>query len=166
MDEPLPIFRAPMRAHNVETPAGAGADFGVARGLVGIGEFVGTTPESLAEAVSALAAANGEKAGRALLRFAGLPAGTCVWTQVADGSYRLGRLRGPWRYDTSAAAHKVGIHHVRRTLWLSSRFGSRDVPAAVARTFARGGRNLQRIHDCEAERRTAALWDEHRGLVL
>jgi len=38
-------------------------------------------------------------------------------------------------------------------------FGEDEVPAAVAETFARGGRNLQRTHDATAERRTAALWD-------
>ena len=32
-------------------------------------------------------------------------------------------------------------------------------PPAVAATIARGGRNLQRTHDAEAERRTAELWD-------
>jgi hypothetical protein len=28
-------------------------------------------------------------------------------------------------------------------------------------TFARGGRNLQRVNDAGAERRTGELWDEH-----
>jgi hypothetical protein len=39
--------------------------------------------------------------------------------------------------------------------------GDDEVPAAVVATFARGGRNLQRIHDADAERRTAELWAEH-----
>ena len=63
------------------------------------------------------------------------------------------------RYDDSPAARAVGIHHVRPTRWLDRPIGDREVPAAVARTFARGGRNLQRTHDEEAERETAALWD-------
>jgi len=32
------------------------------------------------------------------------------------------------------------------------------VPADVAATFARGGRNLQRTHGAAVERRTAELW--------
>jgi hypothetical protein len=50
---------------------------------------------------------------------------------------------------------------VRPAQWLERPFADDEVPAAVARTFARGGRNLQRIHDADAERRTAELWAEH-----
>ena len=101
----------------------------------------------------------GPKAARMLERFADLPEGTFVWTEVADGDYRLGRITGPWRYDDSAGARAVGIHHVRPVRWLGHAVGDREVPAAVAATFARGGRNFQRTHDEEAERQTAALWD-------
>lgn len=75
--------------------------------------------------------------------------------------HRLGRIRGPWRYDDSSAARGLGIHHVRPTVWSPRRFGDDDVPAAVARTFARGGRNLQRTHDHEAERQTVAAWNRY-----
>jgi len=68
------------------------------------------------------------------------------------------RIAGPWRYDDSSHARAVGIHHVRQTLWLDRPFGKDDVPAAVAATFARGGRNLQRIHSGPAEVRTVQLW--------
>ena len=82
----------------------------------------------------------------------------------AENSYFLGRIAGPWRYDDSPAAHEVGIHHVRPALWLDRSFGEHDVPAAVAATFARGGRNLQRIHGEAVERQTAELWQEaHRA---
>ena len=96
-----------------------------------------------------------------LRRFADLPEGALVWTRTADGTYRLGRIAGPWRYDDSAAAHEVGIHHVRPATWLDRRFGEDEVPPAVAATFARGGRNFQRTHGERAERRTAELWKEH-----
>ena len=46
-------------------------------------------------------------------------------------------------------------------VWTRRRTGSSiwdEVPAAVAATFARGGRNLQRTHDAVAERLTAELW--------
>jgi hypothetical protein len=154
----LPIFRAPMRSRVRDAPAGAGAEFGIAHGVVGIGEGVNGRPQSIAEAILAVAQAHGEKAGRMLARFADLPDGTFVWTRQLDGSYRLGRIGGAWRYDDSSAAREVGIHHVRPTVWSPRPFGDDDVPAAVARTFARGGRNLQRTHDHEAERQTAAAW--------
>jgi hypothetical protein len=155
-----PIYRAPMRARTVEAPPGAGADFGVEHGVVGIGERVDPAPATLEEAVRALVAAHGEKAGRMLAHFAALPEGTFAWTQQAGGSYRLGAISGPWRYEDSAAARAVGIHHVRPTAWSPRRFGVLEVPAAVGRTFARGGRNFQRTHDPEAERLTGDYWEQ------
>jgi hypothetical protein len=152
-----------MRSRIRETPAGAGAEFGIAHGVVGIGERVAGRPPSVAEAILAVTQAHGEKAARMLARFAGLPDGTFVWTQERDGAYRLGRIDGAWRYDNSSAAHEVGIHHVRPTVWSPQRFGDGDVPPAVARTFARGGRNLQRTHDHEAERQTIAAWNRYGG---
>lgn len=157
-----PIYRAPMRARDRDAPAGAGAEHGLRHGLVGIGDaLAGPAPSSLDDAVAAAAEQHGEKAGRLLRAFAEVPDGTFVWTRVGDGTYRLGRIDGAWRYDDAPAAHAVGIHHVRPATWLDRPFGDDDVPAAVAATFARGGRNFQRTHDEPAERRTAALWDAH-----
>ena len=157
------IYRAPMRPRDRDLPAGAGAEYGLTYGLVGIGDALAEPAaggmRALDDAVAA-AAERGEKAGRMLRRFAELPDGAFVWTRVGDGSYRLGRIAGPWRYDASAAARAVGIHHVRPADWLDRPFGDHEVPPAVAATFARGGRNLQRIHDAGAERATAALWDD------
>lgn len=155
------IYRAPMRSRVRDAPAGAGAEHGIAHGLVGIGEALAATPATLDDAVAAAGEHFGAKAGRMLRRFAELPDGTSVWTRLGDGTYRLGRIAGPWRYDSSAAAQAVGIHHVRPAVWLEQPFGEHDVPTAVAATFARGGRNLQRTHDAEAERRTAELWAEY-----
>jgi hypothetical protein len=152
------IFRAPMRPRDRELEPGAGGEHGLAQGLVGIGDALPEAPGALDMAVEAAARAHGEKAGRMVRRFAEVPEGAFVWTRVGDGSYRLGRLVGPWRYDDSAAARAVGIHHVRPADWLDRPFGAHAVPPAVAATFARGGRNFQRIHDAGAERATAALW--------
>jgi len=138
-----PIYRAPMRARDRDLPRGAGAAYGLEHGLVGIGD------------------GQGPKAARMVEHFADLPEGTFVWTEVADGDYRLGRITGPWRYDDSAGARAVGIHHVRPVRWLDHAVGDREVPAAVAATFARGGRNFQRTHAEEAERETAALWNSY-----
>jgi hypothetical protein len=90
----------------------AGARFGLERGLVGIGDALDTPPRPLDGAIAAARASHGDKAERMLRRFAALPEGTVVWT-AADGRFHLGRIRGPWRYDRSAGATAVGIHHVR-----------------------------------------------------
>ena len=82
-----------------------------------------------------------------------------MWKRATDGAYHLGRIAGPWRYEDSRGARDVGIHHVRPARWLDRPFGPDEVPAAVAETFARGGRNLQRTHSAAAERRTAELWE-------
>ena len=130
-----------MRARDHDAPAGAGAEFGLAHGLVGIGD------------------GPGENAARIVRRFAELPDGTFVWTRTADGAYHLGRISGPWGRANSPAARAVGIRHVRPATWLDRPFGEDAVPAAVAATFARGGRNFQRTHPESAERRTSELWE-------
>ena len=150
-----------MRARDRDAPGGSGAAFGLDRGLVGIGDALPSPPASLDDAVEAATEAHGAKAGRMLRRFAELPDGAPVWTRDASGAYRLGRIAGPWRYDDSAEARETGIHHVRTATWLERPFGDDEVPPGVAATFARGGRNLQRIHGEHAEQRTAELWDEH-----
>jgi hypothetical protein len=135
-----PIYRAPMRARDLDLPAGTGAEYGLARGVVGIGS------------------GRGEKAARALHRFATLPSGVFVWTRDRAGDYHLGRIAGPVREDRSQAAIAVGIAYVRDTTWLARAFKEAEVPSAVAQTFARGGRNFQRTHDSQAERMTAEIW--------
>ena len=152
------VFRAPMRARELDLPAGVGAAHGIAHGRVGTGDARDEPPARLDDAVRAATAAYGEKAGRMLERFAALPEGTFVWTRLADDTYRLGRITGPWRYDDSGAARAVGIHHVRDAAWLERPFGDDIVPGAVAATFARGGRNVQRIHGDDVDAATAALW--------
>jgi hypothetical protein len=150
-----PVFRAPMRARDRDVP---GADFGLEHGVVGTGDVLERPPRTLDDAVAAAARTHGAKAARMLERFAGLPDGTFVWTRGSEGAYHLGRLAGDWRYDDSREAHEVGIHHVRPATWLDRAFAEDEVPPAVAHTFARGGRNLQRINDALAEARTAELW--------
>jgi hypothetical protein len=134
-----------MRARDLEVPAGAGAEYGLSAGVVGIGP------------------GRGEKAARMLHRFATVPTGDFVWTRDRAGDYHLGRIAGAVREERSPAALAVGIVHVRDTTWLARAFRETEVPSAVARTFARGGRNFQRTHDREAERVTAEIWLRQRG---
>jgi len=164
--EPEPVHRAPMRARNRDdVPEGAGAEHGLRHGLVGIGERLSAVPDSVSEAVAAAADQDGEKAGRMVRRFAELPSGTLVWTREGGGGFRLGRITGPWRYDVSSDAVTVGIHHVHDARWLPRTFTEDEVPAAVAETFRRGGRNFQQTHDEDAEHRTAELWAAHEDLA-
>ena len=128
-----PVFRAPMRARAHDAPPGFGADYGVAHGIVGIGD----TAEARID------------------RFAAVPDGAFAWTRDTDGVYWLGRVTGPLR---RAARNAAGLTHVRATEWLDRPFGGHEVPAGVAATFARGGRNFQRTHGDAVERRTAELW--------
>ena len=141
MPDATPIYRAPMRARDLDVPAGVGAEYGIAHRVVGIG------------------AGRGDRAARMVHRFATLPDGVFVWTRDTRGAYHLGRITGPPREDRTADARAVGIRHVRPAAWLDRTFDESEIPAAVARTFARGGRNFQRTHDADGERQTAELWE-------
>lgn len=131
-----------MRARELELPAGAGADWAVPRGLIGIG------------------ASAGERGARLLHRFATVEDGALAWTRHSDGSYRLGRIAGAVRRVESPA----GIVHVRPAQWLPEAVGEREAPPRVAYAFARGGRNFQRIRDAEVEEVSERLWHQ-RGPV-
>jgi hypothetical protein len=135
-----PVFRAPMRARGHDAPPGAGAARGLALGIVGIGDTAETR----------------------IRRFAAVPDGAFVWTRDTDGMYWLGRLSGPVHPAGGAAHEEAGLTHVRATDWLDRPFGEDEVPAAVAATFARGGRNFQRTHGDAVERRTAEIWSAAR----
>jgi hypothetical protein len=147
-----------MRSREREVTPYEGARFGVERGVVGIGEPLEVDPVEIEEAAEITAVTYGPKAARMLRRFASLPEQTLVWTRTDDDAYRLGRIAGSWRWDGSTAARAVGIHNVRDTQWMPRTFSGDEVPAAVVATFDRGGRNLQRTHDHEAERRSEELW--------
>lgn len=129
------VFRAPMRARgHDDVAAGAGAELGLARGVVGIGDAD----------------------ERRIARLAALPEGAYVWTRDREGAFWLGRVEdGAVR---AAPRNDAGLTHVRAVSWLDRPFGDDDVPAAVAASFARGGRNLQRVRDPSAAPATAALW--------
>ncbi len=155
-----------MHARNRDdVPEGAGAEHGLRHGLVGIGERLAAVPDSVSEAVTAATDQDGDKAGRMVRKLADLPPDTLVWTRDGEGGFHLGRIAGPWRYDVSEHAVAVGIHHVRDVRWLPRTFTAEEVPAAVAETFRRGGRNLQRTHDEDAEQRTAELWAAHEDVA-
>lgn len=161
-EEPV-AYRAPMRSRDDAVPQGAAVERALALGVVGTGGRVDGVPATLADALAAVDSRHGERAARRIERFAALPDGTFVWTRDVDGNAWLGRLRGPWRYDGSDDAVEVDLVHVRDCAWLPAPVAAAEVPAAVRATFARGGRNGQRIGVAGAAQDTAAVWARARG---
>ncbi|WP_460773702.1 GAF domain-containing protein [Microbacterium sp. GXF7504] len=145
MSEPH-VFRAPMRSRDSGIDEGATVERALRLGVCGMGERASSGPEAARL-----------EARRA--RFAAAPDGSYVWTRDADGMLWVGRLDGPVRRDDDPDARRVDLVHVRPCAWRDEPVSAHDAPAAVRATFARGGRNWQRIHDPEVGARTAALFD-------
>ncbi|MDX2356628.1 GAF domain-containing protein [Dietzia sp. PP-33] len=154
----VPLFRAPMRSRDDDVADGAGVERSLRHGLCGIGGRLASAPSSLAEAIDAAVAQHDDRLARRLERFAEVPDGAYVWTRDVDGHFWLGRLGGPWRYDDSEEARSVDLVHVRDCRWRPEPTDRSLVPAAVRATFARGGRNWQRIRSEVGADETAELW--------
>lgn len=86
-----------------------------------------------------------DRAERRLRRFAEVTTGAEVWTRHPDGRFHRGRVAGPLVLDESAEAELADLVHVRACAWDDEGLEEHEVPAAVAATFRRGGRNFQRI---------------------
>jgi hypothetical protein len=154
----LPVYRAPMRSRRDDVPAELAVDRAVTLGLCGIGGRLDPPPADLADALTATALTYDDRTARRLQRFTEIPEGAFVWTREPDGLYHLGRLTGPWQYDASPAASAADLVHIRPCAWARTPFPESAVPAGTAFTFARGGRNLQRINDPATELETGRLW--------
>ena len=111
---------------------------------------------ALALGVCGMGEADDPRSERRLERFASAPLGSFAWTRDIHGRSYVGRLTGPWRFDEDGA--EVDLVNVRGTDWISEPVDAALVPTAVSRTFARGGRNFQRIHTADVEAETASLW--------
>ncbi|WP_374460898.1 GAF domain-containing protein [Microbacterium sp.] len=156
----VPIaYRAPMRSRDDTVAPGVAVERALAGGVCGMGGRLDNPPRSLTAALAAVDARHGERAARRLERFAALPTGTLVWTRDVDGYFWLGTLTGPWRYDDDPAAVAADLVHVRDCTWSSRPVAPSDVPQGVTATFARGGRNGQRIRTAEVGEQSAALWE-------
>jgi hypothetical protein len=139
------VYRAPMRSRRDDVDFGATIERALARGVCGFGGPLTPTDERTA---------------RRIERFRDVANGSFVWTRDPDGLYWLGRIEGPYFYDTDEAAAAVDLVHVRPTSWLSAPLLEPNVPAAVLATFRRGGRNFQQTHDSAVGAESQALWDE------
>ncbi len=103
-------------------------------------------------------AANDSRIARRVERFADVEQGSFVWTRDPDGLYWLGRISGPYFYDSSDDAAAVDLVHVRECDWLPKPFLEPAVPAAVVATFRRGGRNFQQTHDSTVGAESLRIW--------
>ena len=107
--------------------------------------------------VCGMGAASDDRAERRLERFRAVNDGSFVWTRDAEDHTYVGRITGPWRHDP--AGSQAGLVNVRDTDWVTEPVDPALIPAALHQTFARGGRNFQRIHPGDVEAETARVWD-------
>ena len=138
-------YRVPMRSRLDSVDPSLAVERALARGLVGIGGRLESAPRDLEDAVQRTDQKYGERMARRLERFASLAEGSEVWTRDGDGFFHRGVVTGRWAYDADPAAYDADLVHVRPCGWDADALEEHRVPAAVAATFRRGGRNFQRI---------------------
>jgi len=151
-----------MRSRRDDVDPGLAPERAVALGLCGIGGRLPREPSGLEDAVLLTEEVYDDRTARRLARFAAVPVGAFVWAREGEGLYLLGRLTGEWRYDGQRDAVAADLVHVRDCAWADEPVSEAELPAAVAHTFARGGRNFQQIHDPDVAARSQALWDGPR----
>ena len=137
------VYRAPMRSRLADVDAAAAVEWALGRGVVGVGAHGHVDEQPRIES--------------RLQRFAGVAEGSFVWTRDGDGQPWLGRVIGPLRRDREGERHD--LLHVRDCRWHRAPVPPDLVPAAVVQTFARGGRNFQRVNPTGVERQTARVWE-------
>lgn len=140
---PAAVYRAPMRSRRDDVDLEATIERARSLGLCGFGG-----PQRPAD----------DRLTRRIERFREVEDGSFVWTRDPEGLYWLGRIRGPYFYDTGDDAAAVDLVHVRPTRWLSKPLLEHEVPAAVVATFRRGGRNFQQTHDSAVGADSLRIW--------
>ena len=136
------VYRAPLRSRRNDIDPRLTANRALSSGLCGFG---GDT--------------DAERLARRVERFAEVPDGSFAWTRDVDGWYRLGRIEGPYFYDTEG--DDVDLVHVRPCRWREEPVPESHCPAAVIATFNRGGRNFQQIHDPAVGDQSLRLWEHN-----
>ncbi|WP_404435486.1 GAF domain-containing protein [Microbacterium aerolatum] len=154
------VFRAPMRSRDDNVPVGVAVDRALEHGVCGVGGRLDAPPASLTDALSQTDAAYGERFARRLERFADAPEGSFVWTRDVYEFLWLGRIGNPWSYDAGPGAWAVDLVHVRPCDWIPTPIPWGQAPSSVHASFARGGRNWQRIRAADAQG-TSGVWDRY-----
>lgn len=134
------VYRAPMRSRDDAIDVQATIARALSAGVVGFGE----------------ADVDADRLARRIERFTAIDDGAYVWTRDTDGLYWLGRVHGPYSYDRAGAG--VDLVHVRPCRWAPRPLSEAKIPAAVAQTFGRGGRNFQQTHGRDVVHETARIW--------
>lgn len=98
----------------------------------------GAVDRALALGLVGIGAADDARGERRLSRFAAVPDGAEVWTRDEAGFFFRGVLAG-------AVLEDPELGHARPCTWDAEPLAEHQVPAAVAATYRRGGRNFQRI---------------------
>jgi hypothetical protein len=159
------IYRRPLRSlgANAASPREQ-VEHCLREGVTGLGWALDPpAPTTLDEALRRTRARPDWKgAEHTIRRFANAPQGSLVWTRGADGRFHLGEISGPWRYDASAEAARVDVHHVRPTVWAPSMLAE-SVPGAVIRAFSRQGSSFSQIHNDAARLYSGHLFDTSMG---
>jgi len=155
------VYRAPMRSRRADVEPGAAIERALRLGLCGMGGVLAEAPSNTADALAALSVQYDERLAARVQRFAAADDGSLVWTRDAGEFYWLGQVSGPWRYDDAAEAKRVDLVHVRPCRWLETPIAAQRVPAGVLASFARGGKNWQRIHAPDARPESMLLWDTY-----
>jgi hypothetical protein len=155
------VYRAPMRSRRDDVDPGLAVERALRTGVCGSGGTLSRVPRGLEEALVLTEHEHGAHAARRLERFVEVAQGSFVWTRDLDGLLHLGRLAGEWRYDADPEAVAADLVHVRDCRFLPNPVLQSDAPPAVARTFRRGGRNFQQIHDPAVGGQSNALWRSH-----
>ena len=83
--------------------------------------------------------------------------GDLVWTRTLNGTYYLGRVTGPWRYDHREEARDADIVSVLPCEWVAVSHLS-DVPGKVLASF-RARISVQRIHSEAATQASMRLYN-------
>jgi hypothetical protein len=152
------VYRAPMRSRRDDVDVRATIERAMTLELCGLGGVLHPAPRGLDEAARVAAHQYDDRVARRIERFAAVADGSFVWTRDADLLFWVGRLSGPWSYDSSVAAAEVDLVHVRRCEWSASPVPEHEAPVAVLATFGRGGRNFQHIHGATAGPITQRIW--------
>jgi hypothetical protein len=117
--------------------------------VVGVGGRLSGPPRDSVDAEARVADEHDDRVAGRLARFIAVDDGAEVWTRDPAGLFHRGVVTGPWRYDPDPAAYDVDLCQVRPCAWDADALAEHEVPAAVAATFRRGGRNFQRIRALE-----------------
>ncbi len=147
MTEHPAVYRAPMWSRLDEVDRAAAVTWALDEGVCGVGGRLEVAPSNLHDAVEKVASRWDERMAARLRRFADAEDGSLVWTRDGDGFFHLGTLLGAWRHSRLSDAFVHDLTHVRDCDWSA---GPVDPPPAVVASFARGGRNFQRIRAAEA----------------